>query len=206
MALQPRGSADVTLPPPTPDETPGTIRTFVGVPILATPQMVALHRQLQDLRREVRVVELRQCHLTLAFLGETPAGAVPAISGAIAESIRGVEPYSARLTGLGTFPDLRRPRVVWMGLAPDHPLKLIAARLQAALPELGLACDRKPFAAHVTLARVKTPDCPGLKSLLRDEASTAFGEPRIEAVCHYRSELSAAGPVYSILSEHPLTG
>jgi 2'-5' RNA ligase len=184
----------------------GTIRTFVGVPVIPTPPLADFHRRLQELRREIRAVDLRQCHLTLAFLGETLADAAPAIARAIAECSRGVSACSARLTGLGTFPDLRRPRVVWTGLAPDTPLKIIAARLQTALRALGLSCDRKPFAAHVTLARVKTPDCPGLKSLLRDEASASFGDQRIDTVCHYRSDLSAAGPVYSILSEHRLTG
>lgn len=206
MALRPGGSANVTLPSPTLKERPGTIRTFVGIPIVSTPPLVDLHRRLSELRREVRTVDLRQCHLTLAFLGETRADAVPAIARAIAESVQGIASYSARLIGLGTFPHIRRPRVVWVGLAPDHPLKVVAGRLQTALLDLGLPCDQKPFAAHVTLARVKTADCSGLKSLLREEAPSSFGDLRIDTVRHYRSELSATGPVYSILSEHPLAG
>ncbi|RIK15708.1 MAG: hypothetical protein DCC51_14360 [Anaerolineae bacterium] len=65
-------------------------------------------------------------------------------------------PFVMRLGGVGCFPNARRPRVVWVGLAEEEArLVSLKAALDASLAPLDWTPDDKPFRAHLTLGRVK---------------------------------------------------
>ncbi len=137
-----------------------TIRAFIAIDLPP-----AVKAALGDLattlagglpRGAVRWVRPEQMHLTLRFLGDTPADRLPAIYAAMDGVAAGRAPFALRLTELGCFPNARRPRVVWVGLGGDAAaLAALAAALNAALSGLGLPPEDKPFRAHLTLGRVK---------------------------------------------------
>ncbi|MDQ3931130.1 MAG: RNA 2',3'-cyclic phosphodiesterase, partial [Chloroflexota bacterium] len=94
-------------------------------------------------------------HITLQFLGETPSDRVPAITEALQRACAGVGPFNLEVGGLGAFPNVRRPRVVWVGLGGDTGAATrLAAAVQGALDPLGYKPD-KPFSPHMTIARVR---------------------------------------------------
>lgn len=106
-----------------------------------------------------RPVPARNYHVTLAFLGNVAADLVPAIRDAAAR----VEPVrlELKLDRFGHFP---RARVAWFGPAETPPeLAALARQLWEVLTPLGLEADRRPFRAHVTIARkivrAPEPDC-----------------------------------------------
>jgi 2'-5' RNA ligase len=96
-------------------------------------------------------------HLTLRFLGEIDPGKVPSIDRVLEESAAEVSPFSLSLSGLGAFPGLSRPRVVWVGLTGDlQPLGRLKKSIDRGLKPLGFPLEDRPFKPHITLGRVKT--------------------------------------------------
>jgi 2'-5' RNA ligase len=110
-------------------------------------------------------------HLTLKFLGATPAARVPAIAAGLRQAVEGAAPFELRPEGLGTFHGGKSPhftrrfpresrhhnvRVIWVGLGPGKErLAELAGRIEAALAPLGFPAEPRPFAGHLTLARVR---------------------------------------------------
>lgn len=94
-------------------------------------------------------------HLTLKFLGEQPDDAAATVAPALADVTRRHKPFAMRIGGVGAFPNFRRPRVVWMGVAPDPRLELLHHDVEVACERLGFPLDGRPFRPHITLARVK---------------------------------------------------
>lgn len=93
-------------------------------------------------------------HLTLVFLGEVPATLMTALRTAVAPAVAGAPPLSLQLAGAGRFGSRRRPAVCWAGLAGDVPqLTALAGRLAAAVRDVGLAVEERPFRAHLTVGR-----------------------------------------------------
>ncbi len=147
----------------------------------------------------VSAVSPDNLHVTLKFLGNTPAESRDTIQNQIAESVIGQSPFVLRVAGLGAFPHIDQPSVVWAGLCDVEPLVSLAQRLEAALESLGFARESRPFHPHLTLARVKgRPPCE-LFELLRQHANTNFGSVEIQAVEFIRSDRERDGARYSTL-------
>lgn len=96
-------------------------------------------------------------HLTLAFLGDQPEGALPRLMEVGQRVAAGHGVLHLRTAGLGGFPRASRARVLWLGLEAEPRLQLLAARLREGLRHEGFDPDDKPFTAHLTLARLATP-------------------------------------------------
>ena len=102
----------------------------------------------------LRWVRSTNLHLTLRFLGATPAASIAALEAAVDATGRGAAPFEARLSGAGAFPSPSRPRAVFLrvGDGASH-LSALADRLENALVASGWPPAERPFAAHLTLAR-----------------------------------------------------
>jgi 2'-5' RNA ligase len=136
------------------------LRLFFAVPIpgAAQARVGELIRDVQaavgDGTARIRWVRVDGLHLTLRFLGPTPEDRRPPLEAA-ADAIAGsIAPFGVRLSGGGAFPNLARPRSLWVGVDEGADrLAGIADRLTAAAGECGLVLDTRPFAPHLTLAR-----------------------------------------------------
>lgn len=105
----------------------------------------------------VKWVRPEGIHLTLKFLGSVSTDLVPRIQEAALPLFREEEPTRLRVSGLGAFPGLRKPRVVWAGLEdPAEVLTPLVERLEAALEPLGFPKENRPFNPHLTLGRFKS--------------------------------------------------
>jgi len=141
------------------DQLDGEIRSFIA---LELPSEVKgfLAKVTEDLKKtgaDVKWVRPEGMHLTLKFLGEIPAPSVPAIREQLSPEFARQKPFELHVSGLGAFPDLKRPRVVWAGL--KDPLNLIgplATRVDGLLEPLGFRREKRPFNAHLTLGRVRS--------------------------------------------------
>lgn len=154
----------------------------------------------------VKWVRPENVHLTLKFLGEAADDAIGAIVRALGEAAGGVEPFAARVIGLGAFPPRGVPRVVWAGIIePTGSLLALQQRVERALEPLGFPPETRAFAAHATLGRVKKPHgARRLQQAVGDLADEDFGRQRVAAVALFRSDLSPAGPTYTALARVPL--
>lgn len=174
-------------------------RTFIAVKIASTPPLCDVLAQLAAMTPAVRPVAAENLHVTLKFLGDTPVSAVPAISAAVSAAASGKAGFEAHLLGLGAFPHPGRPSVVWVGLTGAETLIDIAAQLKKPLKQLGFAPEPRPFAPHLTVARVRSRPPPELQELLAARAAADFGTALIRRVELMRSELRPEGSKYTVL-------
>jgi 2'-5' RNA ligase len=136
-----------------------TVRAFIAVPLPDSllRQLASLQRRLEEQmpRRGVRWVRREGIHLTLKFLGDTPAEKLPSIKEALAAVARNAPVSTFTVGGIGCFPNAYRPRVVWVGV--QEPTGRMAA-LQDAIEEVMAPFGYKPegrgFTPHLTLGRV----------------------------------------------------
>jgi len=187
------------------------LRLFVAVDL---PGQVreALARLQGGLRSHdlsnLRWVRPQGIHLTLKFLGETPAGRVAAITEALAGAIRGRRRSRLALGALGTFGGRRRPRVLWLDITGDiEHMRELQAAVEEALVEVGFPPEERDFSPHLTLARVPQPGRPGTAERIA-QALESVVPPRSEfdvrEVVLMRSTLQPGGAVYERLAAFPL--
>ncbi|HWZ59221.1 MAG TPA: RNA 2',3'-cyclic phosphodiesterase [Gemmatimonadaceae bacterium] len=108
---------------------------------------------LRQARPDARWVPEGHLHLTLKFLGEQPEGLVPSLTSAIDAIATATRPLDLALGQVGAFPTPKRPRVVYLTVAPDPKLELLHHDVEVACAALALPIEGKPFRPHVTLGR-----------------------------------------------------
>lgn len=186
-------------------------RLFVGIRL--TPEVRASLARAQDrLRRSgARVAWVRpeNLHLTLAFLGDTFAARIPGLVSALDGAAGAVRPFDLDIGGLGSFGSPRAPRVIWAGTAEaPAALRDLHGRVAEVLRSHGVPLETRPFAAHVTLGRVRSSrGADALTSALRSPMNPPpGGRLAVDRADLMRSELGPGGPVYTVLHESPLKG
>jgi 2'-5' RNA ligase len=188
------------------------VRCFVALD-LADGVREALARVVHVLREaapraDVRWVDPRGIHLTLKFLGEVPEDRLPALVAALAPAVGLAAPLALTALGVGGFPTVRRPRVVWVGVGGAvAALTALAAGVDRALEPLGFAPGGRPFAAHLTIGRVRSPrGIDRLAAALERAPSETLCAWRVDEVVLYRSHLRPTGAVYEPLRRLSLGG
>lgn len=169
-------------------------RLFVAVP-LSEPARVAVAEIVERIQagepegRGVRWVRLDGLHVTLRFLGPTAESRVSDVAAAVANAAEGVGPFHIRIAGADAFPAVGRPRTIWLDLdrGADH-LAALAARLDDALARAGWERERRPFRAHLTLARADGVRAgPATVAALRATAAELAIDSPIERVVLFES-------------------
>jgi 2'-5' RNA ligase len=185
----------------------GKIRSFIAVD-LSPPVRAAMGRLLDQFRRlkcDIRWVRAEGMHVTLKFLGWVDPARLEQIHPVLAAAIDNQPALPMRVRGLGAFPSLRRPRVLWVGLESDG-LAELAARVEAAMSGLGFEAEKRAFNPHTTLGRVNgLRGWSRVEELFKAHLSDDFGECSVDAVTIYRSTLRPDGAVYTSLWTIPLS-
>jgi RNA 2',3'-cyclic 3'-phosphodiesterase len=185
------------------------IRAFLAIapPKEIHEEMARIQKRLQQaIQGAIRWVRTDSIHLTLKFFGDIGAEDVGPLSATIEKGIRGVAPFSLDIRGVGVFPDARRPRVLWLGTAGDtERLTMTVRNLDRGFADLGFAPEERPFRAHWTLARIKSPQgLTGVARALETERETQAGAFTVNALVLFKSELRPQGAVYTRLAEYAL--
>jgi RNA 2',3'-cyclic 3'-phosphodiesterase len=170
--------------------------------------LLALRREAGRAEGDVRWVDPENVHLTLQFLGAVPAERVPAIEAALREAAAAGAPLGLEVKGAGGFPNARRARIVWLGLAGDLvPLAALVAGIGRRLAPLGFAPEDRAFAPHLTLGRARSGrGAPGLAGALAAAAEPDGTPWRAAELVLFESHLSTAGPRYEAAARLALGG
>jgi RNA 2',3'-cyclic 3'-phosphodiesterase len=180
-------------------EVPPPVRAALGGPLSG----------LEPLREVVRINAIERIHLTLHFLGHIPRTDVEQLQPALASVVARHQRLRLVAAGVGAFPDIRRPRVLWAGIAgADLPrLTAVQADLGDTLRKAGVTSEDR-FHPHLTLARVVRPPKASERNLLHDWSSqwgsTSFGEIPADQVRLMRSQLGAGPPRYTTVATFDL--
>ena len=183
------------------------MRAFVALEISdndVLDSIAAFQRELMATRADLKTVERENIHFTVKFLGEITQSQAREAD----ERLRGLHLGRAvvEVKGVGAFPNIGRPNVVWAGVPVAHEERVrpIAQGAIAALEGIGER-DRRPFTAHATLARVRSPRGAGeLTTVLRSSSDRRFGEVRFLELKLKSSVLGPQGPTYTDVGAYPL--
>jgi 2'-5' RNA ligase len=183
------------------------MRLFVAVPFPAETKN-QLGKLIDDWRKsgdKVGWVKKENLHLTLKFLGETSIDQLEQLKKRLAENLTGEVTFPFSLSGAGAFPNLNRPRVLWVGVTEGKErLANLAQKMEQATVPLGFAPEERGFSAHLTLGRVKDSRLSG--GLLGQLSSCAFEAKNVivSEVVLFQSELAPGGSIYTPLASFEL--
>jgi 2'-5' RNA ligase len=169
-------------------------------------RLALVQRPLVATGADVKWVEIENLHVTMKFLGEVPEDKVPAIVAQADQAAKEAKAFVMSLGGLGAFPTQRAPRVVWVGLTHGlDELRVLARGLEAGLEKLGFKPEGRPFSAHVTLGRVRSPrGRDALAQALQAGRECEIGTLNVEKFALMQSVLGRGGPQYSVVQEFRL--
>jgi RNA 2',3'-cyclic 3'-phosphodiesterase len=184
------------------------MRLFVAVPASEAVRAEAA-RVLAELSKtgaDCKWVEPDHLHWTLHFFGEMPESMLSQIEGLLSEAADTQRPFKVKLGAAGGFPSSDSPRVVWIGLSEgEAEMERLASALRDKLKAADFVVEERPFRAHLTLGRVRSPK--GLAGLAKAlETAEASAEMGAERLCLMQSKLSSQGPTYVELFDAPLGG
>lgn len=189
----------------------GKTRTFIGVDVGADirARAAALQKQLARACDGVNWVTVENFHVTLLFIGDVDDTDLHAICRA-AKAVAAREPaFDLRVSGVGAFPNARRPKVLWGAVsAGAENLQRLYTGIEDQL--LNLRCYRaeeRGYTPHLTLGRVTTPEAGfAAAAELPEHADWDAGRARVSEVLVFSSEAERDGPVYRVIGRAPLTG
>jgi 2'-5' RNA ligase len=149
---------------------------------------------------------IESIHFTLKFLGDIDEEKVGLISEVLERSVQDSSRFNLRIEGMGTFPSLRNPRVVWMGIPANQVLLDLQERIEKKLVPHGFEAENRPFRPHLTLARIKSrKHLDQLQHFLqKDGVKADAGEFTFDSIHLYQSILRPTGAMYKCLSSHDL--
>jgi 2'-5' RNA ligase len=185
------------------------IRTFIAVDPgkIIRDRLVSLQKKLAESGADVNWVEQANLHLTLLFLGEVDERDVLDVCRAVSSVTAELPAFTISVEGTGCFPNMRRPRVVWVGLKQGAK-EMVALHDALEKPLLKLGCYRREvreYTPHITLGRIRT-DLPmtELATGLTKHQTWKGGEAVVNEVHVMSSELKPSGPIYAVLSRGKL--
>jgi 2'-5' RNA ligase len=191
------------------------IRTFIAIELDESIKdgLTKLQERLKGKapRGSVRWVRSEGIHLTLKFLGDVPADQIEEITTALQKSCQGVASFSLSCGGMGCFPNLNRPRVVWVGIQEETgTLAQLKKAIEGNVAPLGYPTEKRKFSPHLTLGRVQRRASSGDQRQLGDLIGTLeiglLGQMEVHSVNLMRSDLRPSGAVYTRLAKVELKG
>jgi len=184
-------------------QMPDIIRAFIGfeLPEKIRSFISSIQEDLKSNKLDARWVQVKNIHLTLKFLGNINEEDAQRVGKAIFKSAADHAPISLAAKGIGAFPDINRPNVLWVGIKGQIDMLIqLQKSLEDQLEKIGFSRENRPFKGHLTLARVK-------KQLDRTKLITAIkkykeleSEPFIaDNIILFKSDLKSNGAVYTKL-------
>jgi 2'-5' RNA ligase len=189
------------------------IRSFIAINL---PDVTkdALTKVGQRLRRRapydsVRWSKVSGIHLTLKFLGDVAPSDLPAIKSVLAEVATRHTRFRFTIGGVGCFPNVRRPRVVWVGVEEETgALAALQRDVEQSLVPLGFEPEKRAFHPHLTLGRtqrnVRSADLRRLGELIATAGVGELGQVHVSAFHLMRSDLRPQGAIYTALASFAL--
>lgn len=185
------------------EKTPAMVRLFIAL-LLPNEIKKVLEDIIVDLRprvKGVRWVTAENMHLTLKFIGETKEENIGPITQVLEAVAAGRKPLTVSLDRMGGFPNLKNPRVVWVGLRGIEPAAEMAALLNRQLKPLGYESEKRPFSAHLTLGRIKFPIDAAPLAAYAEQLHLPADSIILDRIALVKSTLTPGGPIYEKLEQ-----
>lgn len=180
-----------------------TIRAFIAIEL--PPEIIKKIAEIQDrfkaLNLDATWVKPSNIHLTLKFLGNINPQLLSKVKEVIVESLPPVPEFSISLGTVGVFPNIKQPRVLWIGVEETHQqLILLKSNIDKGLEPLGFEIDRKKFSPHLTLGRIKSAKGKSrLREMIQSFEKMDAEAIKVSSVKLMQSQLTPRGSIYTVL-------
>jgi RNA 2',3'-cyclic 3'-phosphodiesterase len=182
------------------------IRTFIALPASADAQqsISLVQEALKESNANIRWEDRGKFHITLKFLGETEESGIPLLAADMESAYRAFSPFDIIYKSVGAFPDLKNPRIVWIGTEHKKDIFDLQTATEQACLKHGFPAEERKFHPHITLGRVR-----GKQNLvhLTEAIKTSTFEPihsRCLEVLLVKSDLRPSGSIYTIMKSFQL--
>jgi RNA 2',3'-cyclic 3'-phosphodiesterase len=181
------------------------IRAFIAIDL--SPE---IHQKLEEVSENykaqltnvpVRWVPVTNIHLTLKFLGDVSIYNVKILTDIIQAETSSHRQFVITVGGAGAFPNIRQPRVLWIGTQAPHEMIALQKGIEVATTRLGYVHEERAFSPHLTLSRVSrnatSQDLKDISHALEKTRIGFLGATKVEQIHLYRSDLNPKGAVYT---------
>lgn len=186
-------------------------RTFLAIDIghALRSSLSRLMEGLEQTVEGVKWVTPENLHVTLLFLGEVDQRDLLGVCRAADRVASEQAEFTLSVEGLGCFPNERRPRVLWAGIAKGAE-EIVGLHDALEIPLLDLGCYRREarkYSPHLTLGRLAGEDASaGLTTELRQKKAWSAGQTTVKELHVMASVLTPSGPEYTVLSRAKFGG
>lgn len=153
--------------------------------------------------RSVRWVSRTQLHVTLRFIGDFEESLVPKLAEGLKKVVLSAEPFEVEVGGLGAFPRMDRPRVLFRPvLKGGEGFERLERDISKLLVGFGVKPDDKAYHPHLTLGRVRgNEDTVEAIEALREACQISLEPWQVDRFVLFQSRLALGGAVYTGLGE-----
>ena len=185
------------------------IRSFLAfeLPHDVRKKVAKISGEIKKTGLNAKWVKPANIHLTVIFMGNIDEEDIPGIISKIDNVACLYKNFDISLGGMGLFPDLRRPRIIWLGLDGETDrLSSLRNDLQKSLESFGIKQERRPFNPHLTLGRFRKPvkDRALLNKIIDEYGNIGGPEEKLCELVMFKSELKPGGAVYTRIHSWPL--
>ena len=181
------------------------IRAFIAceIPESVLENVSKVQEGLKKLDSDASWTRVSSIHITLKFLGDIEEEYIAKIAAVIEEASKGQPPFEISIKGSGAFPNLKNPRIIWIGVEDGTKgLTHLQQPLDYGLNSIGFEREEREFRPHLTLGRVKGPrGKERLSAAVSELKDIKAGSFIVDRVILYKSELKPTGAVYAKLKE-----
>jgi 2'-5' RNA ligase len=191
----------------------GLLRAFIAIELPQHTQD-AIERQTTRLRQTlgnelIRWTPARNMHLTLKFLGDIAASHMEFLKQMLAREADSHPQFDLQIGGLGSYPNSRRPHVLWVGIHAPAELASLQKSIESSASRLGYEQEERAFSPHLTIGRVRQnadpAELPKIRAALDSIQLGNIGIARVDSIHLIRSDLQPSGSIYTKLFSAPLS-
>ncbi len=154
-------------------------------------------------KNKISWVKKENLHITLKFLGEINENQIEIVKNVLKYIAKDVEDFFISLEGLGLFPNLKSPRVIWIGIKKgEEKLKFLSNIINENLSKYGFLKEEKEFASHLTIARIKKiKSINEIINYFEKYKNQFFGISKVKNITFFQSILKPEGPEYFVIEK-----
>ncbi len=177
-------------------------RGFIAIDIDVLPKLVELENEIKKTGANVKLVEPKNVHITLKFLGDTEEAQIDEIEEIMKKSVEETNPFIIKFRNVGVFPNKGYMKVIWIGVENGEQIGIIADKIDNQVSKLGFKREKRKFSSHLTIARVKSArNKEKILQIIEKYRNFEFADMNVESIKLKKSELTPEGPIYTALRE-----
>lgn len=180
------------------------MRTFIAIELNKEIKeaLSGIQKKIKTMPEDVKWVAPHNIHLTLKFLGEVDEAKIPKIIQSIKEAAIQFKPFRVALADIGVFPNLKFPRIIWIGIEEGkEKLEELAKFLENLLARLKFPKEKRSFSPHLTLGRIKSLRSKDAFCAKINEVRVEKLRQEIQSIILFKSTLAPGGPIYEKIAE-----